>query len=340
MGLGQIKTWQGQALRGVFSLKYLLGKERIGTLFENVQENLVESLKTHFETEGSGKVRPVAVEHNIDLETFRTKYQAKNRPVVLKGAAANWECVRKWDLNYLSNEYGSDPVDLLNPSGLSVSEMSDVVERSTLGDFIREIQGGGKKYLRFHPFLMDHPELLEDLDLDWISSIQTRGVMRPEYQMFVGPAGSHTPVHCAMPCNLFVQVHGKKNWLLFEPNDFPMLNPKIAGLSYYISDVDPEDVDTQRFPLFQYLNAWEVNLEPGDVFWNPPYMWHCVTNETPSIGIGYRFNNPWLALKASPTLLGLRVAARNPNVFQSLYYALKKTNLIVSIERDRSSKKT
>ena len=117
MGLGQTKSWQGQALRGVFSLKYLLGKERIGALLENVQENLVESLKTHFETEGSGKVRPVAVEHNIDLETFRTKYQAKNRPVVLKGAAAHWECVRKWDLDYLSKEYGSDPVDLLNPSG-------------------------------------------------------------------------------------------------------------------------------------------------------------------------------------------------------------------------------
>ena len=67
-------------------------------------------------------------------------------------------------------------------------------------------------------------------------------------------------------------------------------------------------------------------------------MWHCVTNDTPSIGIGYRFNNPWLAWKASPTLLALRFAARHPNVFQSLYFALRKTNLIVSIERDRARK--
>ena len=50
MGLGQLKTWQGQALRGMFTLKYLLGKERVGTLLENVQTNLVQELKDQLET--------------------------------------------------------------------------------------------------------------------------------------------------------------------------------------------------------------------------------------------------------------------------------------------------
>ncbi len=334
------KSWHGRALRTLFALKYILGEEKAHAWLAGLNQRLVNSYKSQLSKNGVGEVLPVDTERGISIEEFRKRYQSQNIPVVLKGAASNWECVRKWDLNFLKETYGQDSVAMLSPKGLSTSQDEEDFENSTLGDFIDHIQNGGQKYLRFHPFLMEHPELLEDLDLEWISSIQTRGVVRPEYQMFVGPAGSYTPVHCAMPCNAFIQVYGTKRWLLFEPSDFPLLGPNLSGLSYYETDVDPKDVDTERYPLFPYLNAREVILEPGDVFWNPPYMWHCVTNDTPTIGIGYRFNNPWLAWKASPTLLALRFAARHPNVFQSLYYAFRKTNLIVSIERDKVVKKT
>jgi len=339
MPTGNSLGWQGNALKAMFTLKYFLGEDRVNSWLGSLNASLVHGLESRLKKNGKGFVRPVSVETNIDLNRFKEQYQSKNRPVVLKGAASHWNCVRNWDFEFLSSRYGEDAVTLLNPTGLGQSEIDTTVEDSSLSEFIEHIQNGGRKYLRFHPFLMEHPELLEDLDQEWIRDIQTRGVLRPEYQMFIGPQGSHTPVHAAMPCNVFIQVHGRKRWLLFEPNEFPLLNPNPSGLSYYTSDVDPASVDRERYPLFSFANAWEVILEPGDVFWNPPYMWHCVTNETPSIGIGYRFNNPWLALKSSATLLGLRAAARNPNIFQSAYYALKKTNLIVSIERSRDSEK-
>ncbi len=340
MKTGETNAWQGPALRTLFALKYILGEKKANAWLSGLNARLVKSFERQLAKNGPGSVRPVATERDLSLSEFRDKYQSKNIPVVLKGAASNWECVRKWDLDFLKKSYGDDAVSVLYPKGLSLTDDNQDLEESTLGEFIESIQNGGKKYLRFHPFLMEHPELLEDLDLNWIRKIQTRGVLRPEYQIFVGPQGSHTPVHCAMPCNLFVQVHGTKRWMLFEPNDFPLLKPNLSGLSYYETDVDPLNVDTEEYPLFPYAHAQEVILEPGDIFWNPPYMWHCVTNDTPTIGIGYRFNNPWLALKASPTLLGLRFAARHPNVFQSLYYALRKTNLIVSIEREKVTKKT
>ena len=69
-----------------------------------------------------------------------------------------------------------------------------------------------------------------------------------------------------MPCNLFIQVYGTKRWLLFEPNDFTLLEPNLSGLSYYETDVDPQAVDTDRYPLFPYAHAQEVILEPGDIF--------------------------------------------------------------------------
>ena len=325
-------------LRLLYALEYVAGPKLTRALFGSFRDKHIGRLQERLSLRGKGVVRAVDTHEQLDMRTFRSRYQSQNRPVVLKGAAKDWPCVVKWDFEFFKSQYGHDTVTLLDPPGIGQNEIDGVLEESTLRAFIEQLEAGGGKYLRFHPFLMEHPELLDHVDQAWIQQIRTRGVLRPEYQVFIGPAGSHTPVHCAMPCNLFVQVHGRKRWLLFEPNDFPLLAPNASGHSYYHSSVQPTAVDEGRYPLFPFANAWEVVLEPGDVFWNPPYMWHCVTNETPSIGFGYRFNNPWLALRASPTLTALRFAARDPNVFQSAYHALRKTNLIVSIERRRGSK--
>jgi len=135
-----------------------------------------------------------------------------------------------------------------------------------------------------------------------------------------------------MAGNLFIQAWGQKKWLLYPAYCRSAIDAPAARHSYYFSDVNPYDVDHKRYPLFKHLDALEVLLEPGDIFWNPAFMWHCVSNPTASIGIGYRFNDLRSAYRASATLTFLRFFATRPTIFRSLLYTQKKTNLIMSIE--------
>ena len=158
MAVKESNVWQEQALRALFALKYILGEERASAWLSGLNNRLVQGFKEHLAAQGPGATRPVATEYGLSLTEFRDRYQSKNIPVVLKGAASEWSCVRKWDLDFLKESYGQDPVTVLYPTGLGRSEVDDTLEESTLGAFIDHIQNGGTKYLRFHPFLMEQDQ--------------------------------------------------------------------------------------------------------------------------------------------------------------------------------------
>ena len=40
------------------------------------------------------------------------RYVAKNRPFVVRRAAAEWDAVQKWDANYLRQVMGNSPVNV------------------------------------------------------------------------------------------------------------------------------------------------------------------------------------------------------------------------------------
>jgi len=113
-----------------------------------------------------------------------------------------------------------------------------------------------------------------------------------ESTFWMGTAGAHTPCHYdTYGCNLVAQVSGKKRWILYPPEDTPLLEP--SRIPYEESSVYSQ-INFQRWketevPDISGSHPHVVILYPGDVLFVPRHWWHYVHNVQLSISI-----NTWL----------------------------------------------
>jgi ribosomal protein L16 Arg81 hydroxylase len=92
-------------------------------------------------------------------------------------------------------------------------------------------------------------------------------------------------------------------------------------------------LNEQEFPGLERIDRMEAIMQPGDVLYVPSWMWHCVKNDSPTIGVRCGFVYPQGMLREAFTLSFIRLfAARNPSTFEALYYTLFRKNLP---ERDK-----
>ena len=97
-----------------------------------------------------------------------------------------------------------------------------------------------------------------------------------------------------------------------------MLRPEANRAPHKVCDVDVHDVDRTRYPGFDYLDHYEVVLEPGDVLYVGAYAWHHVENLTPSIGFGARWTAPKNSRAQCRLLNGLEYLNTNPSPLRIL----------------------
>jgi hypothetical protein len=80
------------------------------------------------------------------------------------------------------------------------------------------------------------------------------------------------------------QVHGRKAWILYEPDQTPFMYPNFPGDN--ISQVPmEEDVDLSQFPLFTRAKPLRFILEEGEMLYGAPGWWHTTRALTPSIAV-------------------------------------------------------
>jgi hypothetical protein len=77
-------------------------------------------------------------------------------------------------------------------------------------------------------------------------------------------------------------VHGRKAWILYEPEHTPYMYAGAA--SENISEVPMDaDVDMAKFPLFAKAKPLRVVLEEGEMLYGAPGWWHTTRALTPSM---------------------------------------------------------
>lgn len=288
--------------------------------------NMVESLKK----KGEGKIIPVERRDDLTVEEFFNYYVKNGIPVIFSGAAKNWGCATKWSLDYFKDLHGDDEVPLIDSS-----DFEKGVEFTTLRDLIDRIgQGNTKAYFRFYNLLVRHPEHLADFDMNWLRGHRHKLKYFESFQVFIGGKNSITDIHNSHIANLFVQAYGEKHWILYPFSYVPFIDPPSTENGIYRNA--PARVNGQAFksfapdfeayPYYKYIDGYRVELKPGDVFYNPPYMWHTVRNQTDSIGVGFRWINPWHSFSAHPVYFMLDLMAYRPNYFSSLIKIKKDAN--------------
>jgi len=106
--------------------------------------------------------------------------------------------------------------------------------------------------------------------------------------VWIGGGGTTTHTHYDAFHNFFVQLYGRKRFLLFPPSAHSLLYlyPN-AHPSYRQSQLNFDELDIRKFPRFHNVSALEILLEAGDVLYLPPYWFHRVIAEELSISVSF-----------------------------------------------------
>jgi len=322
---------------------HFFGREKVQKVLRKQRHRLFLDIACTLRKKGSGKTFYVERCENLSIKEFKKEYLNKNRPVILAGAAKEWACSQQWDLEYLRSNYGSDQLLIVNtedPSSphrqLSLSEALDNLKK-----------GGNENYIRFYNLLEKHPERVLDFDYTWLRRMRHKWDISEAWQVFIGVKEHFTNIHNAPANNFFVMAHGEKTWIM-QPMYFAAIVDPIATKSGVYrtgpwrngKPFNPFKPDYKGHPLYRYIDNYIVELKEGDVLFNPAYWWHTVKNETETIGIGYRWINPFHNLRFHPLYFLLDLTARKPGFFKSIKMWNSTVNKVFLAENKKLSQQT
>ena len=309
----------GALFNALMTLDAYVGRKRVDRVLGGVRRRNLASLldRARRLEQDRGPTGEIPVIHDLEPDRFHREFLVASRPVVLKGFAKHFRAVGRWSPEFFRDEYGDFRIEAVDGSGWSLEKkdtgVADVrVREMTLGEQVTQMLSGGTDYVSFLTALfVKHPELGRDIDVQSLGKYirPPRFTPEPIFKFFMGAGGTSTAWHCAELQNLFVQVHGTKEWLMCSPAYTPCLDPRVISLSqqYCHGMVDFRAPDYEGYPLYAHAPLQRVVLEPGDVLYVPPFWWHCVYNPEVSIGIAVWWINLMPALRSHPTLFWLTV---------------------------------
>lgn len=202
---------------------------------------------------------------------FYAEHYAGWRPVVVPGFAADWPA-RRWTPEGLAARFGSVEVAVTDDRERDPDYDMNTprhTRRVSLAAFVERIRAVGTSndcYMVAQNRVLEDPAmapLMRDVPFDaaWFRPDRWRGCSA----LWLGPAGTVTPLHHDT-CNImFVQLYGRKRITLASPLETTLLD----GARSMYAAVDPEgDAGAVRFR--------QVVLDPGDAVFLPVGWWHHV----------------------------------------------------------------
>jgi hypothetical protein len=209
-----------------------------------------------------------------------TKLYKSYEPFVIRGGAKNWDCVKKWNFEYFSKEYGDFELPFFEEENGDQPIYQDV----KIKDAIKGFKEGIKKYCKFADVLYRIPKLKEDVFIEELDYLKPSISQKGNIQFFLGPDSSTTRLHNAIGNNFFVQVYGEKTWKIYPIKHTNLFSPKITKTSHYIGS-DEFAFPHEHKDIGNNISYWEIPLKAGDILFNPSYMWHTVENHSDSIAL-------------------------------------------------------
>lgn len=223
---------------------------------------------------------------NLSREEFLHSFYAPGRPVMIKGAIADWPALHRWTPEYLADMIGDTEIEY--QGGRSRASDYEVKKdrhrkRAPFRRFIQLAQAGGNDaYLTASNSATNAPALMPlNADLGDLSAY----LRRPEGMLWIGGAGAFTPLHFDLTNNLLAQITGTKRLILVPPSQ----TRRLAHRAHVFSDVRDmtDEAQLARYPQARDVLRYEVLLTPGDLLFIPIGWWHQVRSESFSTMLTY-----------------------------------------------------
>jgi hypothetical protein len=264
----------------------------------------------HIQIERKSKVSPADI--------AREHLQGVGKPVIITDAIENWPARSKWTFEFFKTAYGADPALASLGFGGAIgkvttlsayikyldapsAELPGIWKGKDIAKDAQKSTGSGEVGSPFYLLgwfaFRQHPELYDDItpapyfvqDLVLALNPALRDIFewtsnREYTAVFIGPEGSLSPLHRDFWSThaYLAQIRGRKRAILFSPKDSDFM---------YGGQVDPEQPNLERFPLFDRATAYECIIEPGDTLLIPANWLHQVRGLERSITVSHNFFN-------------------------------------------------
>jgi lysine-specific demethylase 8 len=235
-------------------------------------------------------------------ETLYRNYISANKPVIITGVASRWEAVSCWNPEYFKSAF---PDTLVTVRGREVVEsageskdVSPKKKKSTvrLGAFVDSMRSGNHpvNFALSFPLFERIPQLRSEIgSLDPYMRLPPylpqalRRRLKVEPRCFFGPTGYGAPLHFDSHNNFYVQIHGRKNFILVSPEQSRFVYYPWDYRYPSFSPVDVSRPDLDKFPLFQKATPLEFVVESGEILFIPVRWWHSVLALEESISLSF-----------------------------------------------------
>lgn len=230
-------------------------------------------------------------------EEFFRRYWAGQRPVVFVDATADWPARTRWTPEFFRDTFARETIEVT--AGRDADPFYDMNYRAhrrrmRVSAFIEQVLAAGTSndlYMVSNNLTMKRPafkKLLADVrppaDL-------FRKLTPAATSLWIGPAGTVTPLHHDTTNILFCQIYGRKRFELISPQETALVAEPVRG---FYSGVDIERIDESSHPAVRAMLVKRVVVGPGDALFIPAGWWHRVTSLDVSISfslLGFRRPN-------------------------------------------------
>jgi hypothetical protein len=217
------------------------------------------------------------------VEDFVARYWLPGVPVVLTDLVTRWPAFARWSPQYFAEHFGHARVyacigrtRVEHPDAdwagterhLTVRELVDILATTTTPNDV---------YLIAKNAALAQPELRPLLDDIALPPAFFRAPLDPmRMALWLGGAGTHTPLHHDGDNSMFCQIRGRKRVRLAPPESVALLDRSRGVYNHW----DPPDHIDDPPEIVR-----ELVVQPGEALFIPAGWWHQVDALDPSISV-------------------------------------------------------
>ncbi|KAJ6787551.1 hypothetical protein PWT90_00634 [Aphanocladium album] len=243
-------------------------------------EDALESLITTY-----GELNGCVIEE-LDCEPSPLEFMrfvARNTPFVVRGGATSWKAYQKWDKDYLVNTLAGQSVNVaITPHGNADAPTVSAAHNSLLFAKPHEESQPFEEFLNYIIGQEHDAGFGQDAEVRYAQTRNSRSVTATHKDNFE---------------NIYVQIRGRKHFVLLSPLHHHCMNEKLLPPATYVRSQegelwlcldqdatpipfvtwDPDYPDRNCVSLSRFARPVRVTLEPGDMLYLPAMWYHKVT---------------------------------------------------------------
>jgi hypothetical protein len=230
----------------------------------------------------------------------------RRTPVVIDGLMTA-SCLERFSPRQLAKSFGAREVQVesyatsdrtydptrgrVRREAMAIGALVDALEKQTAESSVKlylahaPIEEHFPELAHEFPTQGHFPELAHELRMPWIPD---GGLLATN--LWLSGSGSASSLHYDWLDNFLCQMHGEKSGILFPPSETENLYPCPSRFAYdHFSQVDADNPDLLRFPLYSSAKPVPFVLRQGEVLYMPAFWWHHVRTQSCSVSVNFWF---------------------------------------------------